>query len=191
MEYTKMHFTEYLKHNQSIFTKKKEIYSQDRRTSGAILEDLVFDLFTKYGYRIERHKPEVDYLFGADMKLSWTNGDQHYSIHLDLTINPKKNYTRWLDYMGEDSFNDSCFFGGNLFRACYGLKKKHPTGFTYTAPVYVMRVENQWIHDLNAYQQEFFFAIENLKRIHMESDRPRRASMMMNVPNYLLGGNPQ
>lgn len=186
MTYIKMHFKELFEQRKELFHQQQVRYQRDAHKEGDVLEELTLQLFDAYGYRIKRHPQEVDYLFGADLQLSWTHEGKQYSVHIDITRNPNKRFTRWLDYQGKDGFTDSCFYGGNLFRACYGLKERNPSGIVYQSPVYVMRIENKWLRDHSQYEQEFLFAVEHLKRIHMESKRPQRASMMIHAPYHLI-----
>lgn len=186
----KMHFNEYLALHEDKYKEMLNIKKNDRRKSGEILEELTFKLFQEFGYKADKHNERVDIMFGADIKLAWVGEDGwNYSLHLDVT-GRKKDQVHWLDYEGTHK-NKHSFYGGENFSAYYGLKKFHPTGFKYQTSVYVMRIENKWSHNTAIYQQEFQFAIENLKRLHMESERPKRASMMIHVPEYLLQGGVQ
>ncbi len=85
---------------------------------------------------IIRTNKDIDYIFGADLKVQYRTADiEGYSSFIDITTNPyKKHYTPW---------KENVYVMSNGCQVSIGYKLENSV-FHYRKPVLVIVLHNEW-----------------------------------------------
>lgn len=94
-------------------------------------------------FEVKALPPQMDVGFGADIQVSYKEGDKNYSFFADITMNEKEN-VQYLTLTGSVTPNIEeawCYYT-EYFNIRFGFKQRHRKYFFYEKPVVVLYIEN-------------------------------------------------
>ena len=112
--------------------------------AGMLAEQQVTNLISTYeGFTVKEMSPQMDIGFGADLQISYKQGDNNFSFFLDVTTTNKK-IAQYLTINGRTTTSIEEAFGYQTdnFTAYFGIKERHYNRFFYEKPVVVLYFDN-------------------------------------------------
>lgn len=125
-------------------SKKERLKQNGGKQFGLEVEEVITNIVSQFpGFEIKELPPQMDIQFGADIQVSYKEGDKNYSFFADITTN-EKPIVQYLTAMGNttNKFEEAFCYHTEYFNIRFGLKEKHYTYFFYEKPVIVLQIEN-------------------------------------------------
>lgn len=122
---------------------KKAETEKEHMKYGVLVEDTLTKILSdSKDFDIKTLSPQMDLGFGADIQVSYTENEKHYSFFLDITSMQKD--IAYLTHKGDTVANiqEAFCYNTEYFNIRFGLKEKHHNHFFYEKPVVVAYIQN-------------------------------------------------
>ena len=150
MEFWTVQFREYLEFSnvkeqlKGVKKLKKAETESEYLRYGILVEDTITKILSdSKELTIKTLSPQMDIGFGADLQVSYMEGEKNFSFFMDITSTQKKmvDYLTHTGSMTSDITEAFCY-NTEYFNVRFGLKERHVNYFFYEKPVVVMYIQN-------------------------------------------------
>jgi hypothetical protein len=93
-------------------------------------------------FTVKALSPQMDLGFGADVQVSYKEGNKNYSFFVDITSTQKQIRYFTLRGTTTDNVKEAFKYETDYFNIYFGVKERHANHFFYEKPVIVLYIEH-------------------------------------------------